>query len=584
MSDDCAQPERLKRRLAAVMVMDVVGYSRLSELDVEGTHSRLLSIMDGVVAPAVTDAGGRIVKRTGDGALVEFPSVSLAVRAALNIQQAVDHAEAARDAERRIRLRIGVNLGDVIVHEADGDIYGDGVNIAARLEGLGQPGDIVLSDAAVQTVDHAGYRFVDLGIQRLKNIARPVRAYRLIAGEGAQTVDADDPALRGGAAPAVRRSLQTEVRPTVVVLPFRTVGASPGREEFADGLTEDLIFANARWRSVNVVSRASIQAFKGRDPDLKAVGQQLGARYAVEGSLRWADRRVRASVQLVDIDTMDNLLAEQFEHDGANSMIALNRLVLEIAGALELQLLRHERERAANEPGDGATPYDWVQHGLWHHFRYTREDNAEAQACFHRALEAEPSYAQASAALAICQNHAVNALWAAASKDAYTEMLGHARNAVASDPRDPQAHFATGVVFMNMRLHEDAIPAYNEAVRLNPSHNPSLANLALAYNCLDKPDVALPLIELAVRLSAHDPRLFVWLPILALTHFLAGRHRDALAACQRALAARPDYPVALRYLVAALGHWGGAPRRRRCCRCCGASTRTRRARRRISAV
>ena len=189
----------MQRRLAAVLMMDVVGYSRLTELDVEGTHRRLLAIMDGVVGPAVTDAGGRIVKRTGDGALVEFPSISLALRAAVQIQRAVDHAEAGLPADRRIRMRMGINLGDVIVADADADIYGDGVNIAARLEGLGRPGDIILSDAAVQTVDRTGYRFVDLGVQRLKNIARPIRAYRLVMGEQADTADGDDLAPAAGA-------------------------------------------------------------------------------------------------------------------------------------------------------------------------------------------------------------------------------------------------------------------------------------------------------------------------------------------------------------------------------------------------
>lgn len=553
MDETSASSERLQRRLAAVMFMDVVGYSRMTELDVEGTHRRLLFVMDSIVEPAVSDAGGRIVKRTGDGALVEFPSISFAVRAAIQIQRATGQAEENHPIEQQIRLRMGINLGDVIVQDSHNDIYGDGVNIAARLEGMGQPGDVVLSEAAVQTVDRTGYRFVDLGVQRLKNIARPIRAYRLVMDESAEFAENDSLALRGGTATPARKALRTDDRPTVVVLPFRPARASSERAEFADDLTEGLIFKTARWRSVNVVSRNSVLAYKGRQPDLKSVGQQLGARYAVEGTLHWANGRALVNVDFIDIDTMDHLLAEQFDQNASSELIALDRLVLEIAGALEPQLLRHERDRAAERPDNGASPYDWVQHGLWRHFRYTREHNAEGQSCFRRALEAEPGYAQAYAALAICQNHAVQAKWVPGTREAFNEMLGHARNAVNSDPRDPQAHFANGVIFMNMRLHEDAIAAFNEAVRLNPSHNPSLANLGLTYCCLDKPDMAGPLIELAVRLSAYDPRLFVWLPILALTHYLSGRYRDALVACQRALAAKPDYPVALRYLVATLG-------------------------------
>ena len=540
------------------MMMDVAGYSRLSETDVEGTHRRLIAIMDGLVAPIVAEAGGRIVKRTGDGAVIEFSSVSMAVRAAIQIQQATNEAEAPRPIEQRIRLRMGVNLGDIIAEDAHHDIYGDGVNIAARLEALGQPGDVILSDAAVQTVDRTGYRFVDLGVQRLKNISRPVRAYRLVTFDEPDASDeseADQKERAGAAAPA-RRSVRIDNRPTVAVLPFKSGGGSAEREEFADDLTENLVNALARWRSVNVVDRNSIFAFKGRDIDLKSIAQQLGARYAVEGSLRWAGGRVRVNIQFVNIDTMDHLLAEQFEQEVADSFVARDRLILDIAGALEPQFLRHERDRAGNEPDGGSTPYEWVQHGLWRHFRFTPADNAVAQAFFRRALEFDRSYAQAAAALAICQTHAVSSRWTPGTREAFSEAIEHARNAVSSDPRDPLAHFAVGVVYMNRGLYQDAIGEFNEAVRLNPSHIPSLANLGLTYNCLDKPDLALPVIELAVRLSAHDPRLFVWLPILALTHYLAGRYRDCLVVCQRALAAKPEYPVALRYLVAVLGQLG----------------------------
>ena len=540
--------ERLHRRLAAILAMDVAGYSRLSEIDVEGTHLRLRAIMNDIVQPALDNAAGRFVKKTGDGALIEFPSVVEAVRAAVQIQRSVDELERDRPQERRILMRIGINLGDVIV-AADEDIYGDGVNIAARLEAMARPGEIVISESAVQTTDRTGYDFVDLGVQRLKNIARPVRLYRVVASEEQQAVDT---------AAVQNTSLVPGFgeRPAIAVLPFRHGGADPDQELFADAVTVDVITALARWRHFPVIARNSVFTYKGRDVDLKSVALQLGVRYVIEGSLRKIGSKIRTSVQAIDIETMDNLLAEQYEYDLNGLFAAEEDIVRSIVGAIAPEVLRHEQERAVKTPSHSANAYELYQRGMWHHYRFTQEDNARARELFMRALDFDPNYAHASAAMAIALWHAAHAGWASDRKQVYDQAIRHARGSIQSDPRDPLGHFALGGTLVNAGSPHEGLPYLQEAIALNPSHAGAHANLAFAFNFLGRPQGALPEIQLALRLSPHDPRRFLWLPALAISHYLSRRYRDALAACQAALLAKPEYPVAIRYLIATLGQLG----------------------------
>jgi adenylate cyclase len=540
--------ERFHRRLAAVLAMDVAGYSRLTEADVEGTHHRLRAIMNGIVQPALAHAGGRIVKKTGDGALIEFPSVAEAVRAATRIQRAAAEIESDRPPEQRIRLRMGINLGDIIV-EAD-DIYGDGVNIAARLEGLAQPGDIVISESAVQTTDRTGYNFIDLGTQRLKNITRPVRVYRIVPADS----EADgENAAASGAASLVPGFGE---RPAIAVLPFKHQGSNTDQEYFADSITEDIIMELARWRSLPVIARNSVFTYKGRDVDLKSVALQLGVRYVVEGSLRRLGARVRTSIQVIDVETMDNLLAEQYEYKVDDLFILQDEIVLTIVGAVAPELLKHERERVARIPPQNANAYELYQRGTWHLWRYTKHDNEKAGEFFSRVLEIDPGYAKASAGLAITLWQAAHAGWASDRKASHEQALAHGRNAIQADPRDPDGHYALGATLLNAGFPQEAVPHLREAVRLNPSHALAHANLAFSLNFLDRPNEALLEIELALRLNPHDPLRFLALPAVAISHYLAGRYRDALAACQEALAAKPEYPVPIRYLVATLGQLG----------------------------
>ena len=285
---------RLERRLAAVLAMDIAGYSRLMSLDEVGTHGRVRDNMLDMIEPAIAQGGGRIVKTTGDGALTEFPEASKAVQCAAIIQRSNELAEQEYAVEQRIRFRIGISLGDIIVEEDD--IYGDGVNIAVRLESIAEVGGIYMSEAAAKASTDSGFIFLDLGLKSLKNITRPIRVYKVaLSGEVAET------------GPIVGASLVQGFgeRPAIAVLPFRSDGIGPDDEPFADGLTEDVITALSRWRSFPVISRASVFAFKGKDLDLKFVAQHLGARYINEGTLRRRGHRLRAITQLSDIETTE---------------------------------------------------------------------------------------------------------------------------------------------------------------------------------------------------------------------------------------------------------------------------------------
>lgn len=540
-----ASPPPLQRRLAAVLVMDTAGYSRLMEADVEGTHRRLSNIMSTVVAPSLGVEGGRIVKGTGDGALAEFPSVSQAIRASLRIQQETHALEEDRPIERRIRFRIGINLADIIVDT--GDIFGDGVNIAARLEGIGQPGDIIVSDAAMQTADRAGLRFIDLGPQHLKNISRPVRAFRVIPEDDASPQEEAEAGLVPGFG----------ARPAIAILPFRpATPGDPEQEAFADGLTEEVISALARWRAFPVISRNSMFAYKGKATSPRLIGQEVGARYVEEGGIRRVGARGRVSVELIESENAATLSGEQFEFDPGDTFALQDEITRSIVGALEPELLRHERERAVRVPPRNASAYECYQRAMWHHYRYTKEDSEQARIWFRRTLEADPGYAHAQAGLAICLANAAASRWVPDKKATLTEAFAIARQAAQTDPRDPMARYALGTLSHWNGLLDESLAELQEAIRLDPSHAAAHANIAFVYNYMNKPELARPEVELALRLSRHDPRRFIFLPALSISHYLAGRYREALAVAQEALSLKPDYPVAVRYLLASLGQLG----------------------------
>jgi adenylate cyclase len=538
------------RKLIAVVYADMVGYSRLIGLDDAGTLRRLRTLRRALIDPAIREHGGRVVQTAGDSLLVVFDSIDGAVRCAVKVQQQVPVYDGDQPPDRRIRFRVGINIGDVIAHGTD--LHGDGVNIAARLEVACPVGGICVSRSVRDHVhDRLNLVFEDIGALNLKNISRPIEAFVLRLGA--------DPPATDSTAQAKTVSTQTQFpefggQPAIAVLPFRSYAA--GDEPFTDGLTDELINALSRWRSFPVIARNSVFAYRGRDADVRVIGRELGARYIVTGSLRRQATQVRVTLELVDVETGENLLSEQYHHVSTDPFELQDEIVRAIAGILAPEVLKLERERAISRAPAEANVYDLYERGMWHRYRNTREDLERATDLFRAALEVDPHYARATAALSLCHNFVVQSRWAPDVSAALAESLALARRAVADDSRDPHAHFALGVACMNVRRLREAIKELHEAVRLNPSHAFAHANLGQVFNYLNRPDEGLPQVELALRLNPHDPRRFMWLPYLATSHYLSRRYKACLEASEQALQANPNYPHAVRYMVAALGQLG----------------------------
>jgi adenylate cyclase len=419
------------RRLTAILAADVVGYSRLMGADEEGTHERLQAHLRELVNPKIEEHRGRIVKNTGDGLLAEFPSIVDAVRCAVEIQRGMAERNAETLEDKRIAFRIGVNLGDVIAEA--GDIFGDGVNVAARLEALAEPGGICVSRVVRDQVrDRLDYTFEDMGEQQVKNIARPVRVYRIPISENT---------------PA-KSPLPLSDKSSIAVLPFANMSGDLDQEYFADGITEDIITMLAGWRAFPVIARNSTFAYKGKAIDIKTVGRELGARYVLEGSVGKAGRRVRVTAQLIEADTGHHLNADRYDRDLTDLFEVQDDISTAIVGAIEPELLRSERDRVASRPQRSEDAYDLYQRGLWHHYRHSKADNIDAQACFRHALAIDAQYEQAIASLAIVVCNAAYLGWAEHPERNYVEAYELAQRAVGLDARDPGAHFALGLICM----------------------------------------------------------------------------------------------------------------------------------------
>lgn len=536
----------LKRRLAAVMALDAAGYSRLMGADEEGTHRRLTAMLRDHIDPLIVDWGGRVFKHTGDGALVEFASAVDATGCAISIQQMMRTVERESPEEKRIRFRIGINLGDVIV-EPD-ELYGDGVNIAVRLQTLAQPGGILVSQAlAHQVGDKRGIKFVRLGPRRLKNIERPVRVYRVEVPDQVAPRDA----AATPSAPTLARAFID--RPAIAVLPFNNLGGDPAEDYFVDGLTEDLMTGLARLRVFPVIARNSTFVYKGKPVDVRAVGHELGARYVLEGSVRRFGPRARVVAQLIEAPSNAHLFAEQFDRELTDLFTVQDEITTSIVGELEPELLRSERERVARLPPQSFDAYDCLQRGLWHHYRYTREDSQSALEWYLRSIDIDPDYAAPCAAMSLTLVNARWSGWIEGGVRGLPDALRYAERATQLDPRDPQAHFALGVASYHSGKVADGLSAIKEAIRLNPSHAAAYANQAFLLNYFNRPEESLRSAATAFRLSPHDRRRFIWFPALAGAHYLAGHFQEAVEAGQEGLRLKPDYPHSVPYVVAALG-------------------------------
>jgi adenylate cyclase len=538
---------RSRRRLAAILV---AGYSRLFPGEEKENFAGLRSFLTEVIEPLIPEFGGNIFKHTSGLALIEFDSVVEAARCAAALRDAAAQMNQVLPNERRIAMRIGINLGDIIVE--DGDVFGDGVNIAARLEALAESGSICVSGIVHdQVVDRVEFGFEDLGPRELKNIRRPIQVYRM----GGDTPD--EPEKLGVTTAATASGPKGfDDRPAVAVLPFANFSGDPEQEFFADGITEDIITMLAGWRAFPVIARASTFTYKGQPVDIKKVGKELGVRYVLEGSVRKSGHRVRVTAQLIRADTGHHIMAERYDRDLTDLFELQDEITHAIAGAIEPEILKFERERIVERAEHNEDAYEFYQRGMWHHYRHTKADNIEAQASFRRALAIDAQYPQAAAALTIAVLNAAFLGWAESAEANFGEAYELGQRAVALDPRYPNSRFALGLVCMWTRRIDRAITEFEEAIKLNPSFAAAHVQLGQMYLYADRPEETIAQAEKGFRLSPSDPRLFIWLPALAGAHYLLRHYAEAVEAGRRSWSLNRNWPHGLRYVVAGLAQLG----------------------------
>jgi adenylate cyclase len=535
------------RRLAAILAADVVGYSRLMGADEEGTHERFKAHLRELLDPKIREHHGRLVKTTGDGVLAEFASVVDAVRCAGEIQRAMADRDLDLAEERRLRFRIGVNLGDVI---ADGDdIFGDGVNIAARLEGLAAPGSICISGTVR---DHIGdrllYAFEDMGEQSVKNIARPVRVYALHL-EGITNPPASSAPLATSSSPPVAAP-----RLSIVVLPLANLSNDPEQEYFADGITDDLTTDLSRISDSFVIARNTAFTYKGKSVDVKQVGRELGVGYVLEGSVRRTGDHVRVNVQLIDAETGAHLWADRFDTDRANLAEAQDEITGRLARTLNLELVEAAGHRIDQEKAVNPDARDLVMRGwAWYYRPASPATRQEAQRAFERALEIDPRSVDGKIGLAaVLASNLVDGWSSSVQKDeARAEQL--LLEALERDANRSMAHFAMGNLRrVQLRLVEARIE-FETAIALDRNHARAFYLLGGTLMRMGQPAAGIPHIEKAIRLNPHDPNVAGPYWGLGLCHLFLGDLDQALDLLRKARAANPRLFFIPLYLAGALG-------------------------------
>jgi len=543
------------RRLAAILAADVAGYSRLMGGDEEGTLERLKSHRGGVVDPKIKEHHGRIVKTTGDGMLVEFSSVVDAVRCAAEIQRAMVDRETELAEDRRIRFRVGINLGDII---ADGDdIFGDGVNVAARLEALAEPGGICVSRVVRDQIrDKLSYAFDDMGEQIVKNIARPVRAYAL----GAAVVAAL-PAVTAVPRPRSRRQSAGARRDTprlsIVVLPLANLSNDPDQEYFADGITDDLTTDLSRISGSFVIARNTAFTYKGKSVDVKRVGRDLGVRYVLEGSVRRAGDQVRANVQLIDAETGAHLWADRFDTDRANLAQAQDEITARLAQSLNLELVEAAGRRIEQERVVDLDSRDLIMRGwAWYYRPLSIGTVEEAHRAFERALQADPRSIDARIGLASILVRKMAEGWSGAQHEdeAFAERL--LLESLESDTNRPSAHYAFGMLRRVQNRLAEARMEFETTITLDRNHARSFFRLGQTLMFLGRPEASIPHIEKAIRLNPRDPNIARPYAILGQAHLLLGRVDQGIDLLRQARAANPRFWWLHLILAGALGFKG----------------------------
>jgi adenylate cyclase len=542
--------EHVERRLAAILAADVAGSCRLIGIDEEGTLARLKALRRTLFDPKIAEHHGRIVKNTGDGAIAEFASVVDAVRCADEIQRGMAEQNIDVPQDKRIELRIGIHVGDIIIEE--NDIFGDGVNIAVRLEGIAEPGGISISDDARRQIrGKVDVTFEDLGSQSLKNIAEPMRVWRVPYG---RAVPAVPTRLR------VDDALALPDKPSIAVLPFTNLSSDPEQEYFADGMVDDIITALSHFKALFVIARNSSFTYKGRAVDVKQVGRELGVRYVLEGSVRKAANRVRITGQLVDTATGAHLWADRFDGGLGDVFDLQDRVTESVVGAIAPALEKAEIERARRKPTESLDAYALYLRGLSRFYQVaSRQANEEALRLFNSAIEIDPDFASAYARAAACYAYARGNGWISVTPNEIAEVTRLAQRAVGLGKDDAMALAASGwALAFVVRDLEAGAGLIDRALVLN-------SNLAEAWfyggwvkNYLGEPEPAIERFARAMRLSPLDPRMTAARAGTAHAHFFLGRYDEAASWAAMALQDNPDYQPGLR-IAAASNAMAGRP-------------------------
>jgi adenylate cyclase len=529
----------VRRRLAAILAADIAGYSRLMGRD-EAATVHDLKAHQAAVLPLIDRHGGRIIDTAGDGILAEFPSVIGATQCAVDIQTVMAARNEGVPEDRRMLFRIGINLGDVIHDETR--IYGDGINVAARLEALAEPAGVLLSRAVYEQVrDRVTLEFEDLGEIALKNIARPVHVYRVgRTASGKAVVPSGD-------------RLPLPDKPSIVVLPFQNMSGDPEQDYVADGMVEDITTALSRIRWLFVIARNSAFTYKGRAVDVRQVGRELGVRYVAEGSVRRAGERMRISAQLVEAETGRHIWADRFDGATADLFDLQDKVTGAVAAALEPRLRHAEIERAQRKSTSDLTAYDLYLRALPRYIARTAADNAAAVPLLEAAVARDPGFAQAIAMLARAVADGVWQGWQADYHAAKRRAKELARQALALDSSDPFVLAMSGYVLaVSAGERELGAELLTRAIAVNPNFADGWIVAGWGANYSGQLDLAIERFAVAERLDPLSPDVaFLWNG-RAVAHYFAGRFQEAVAAERRAIAAKPDFASQRTYLIAAL--------------------------------
>jgi TolB-like protein/tetratricopeptide (TPR) repeat protein len=516
------------RKLAAILAADIAGYSRLMGADDEGTLAQLKAHRQNLIDPKITEHHGRMVNTTGDGMLVEFASVVDAVRCAVDVQQGMAERNSEVPKDRQIEFRVGIHQGDIIIDGAD--IFGDGVNVAARLEGLAEAGGICVSGRVQEDArGKIDLPFDDAGEQQLKNIDRPVRVFR----------------VRLGGAARPKLALHLPDKPSIAVLPFQNMSGDPEQEYFADGVVEEIITALSRFRHLFVIARNSSFTYRGRAVDVKQVGRELGVRYVLEGSVRKAGNHVRITGQLVDATTAAHLWADRFDGGIDNIFDLQDRVTANVVGAIAPKLQQAEIERAKRKPTESLDAYDFLLRGVASVHQWSKEATAEALRLFYRAIDLDPDFASAYGMAAWCYTWRKVNGWMGAHEAAEAGRLAHRAAELGRDDAEALV-FAGHTLARVVGDVESGAALIDRALALNP-------NLAAAWRCsgwtriwLGQPEEATRHLATAMRLSPVDPFIHHMQSATALAYFFIDRYDKASEWAEKALQVQPNYMPAAR--------------------------------------